>query len=167
MRIICHFYFFRNFISLKILSWFRGSVTNNNGLWIGWLNLLALLLQLRPIKTAHNQWPSKTHSIPYWTTSVFSFTVTNLILIYESVTSSASVVRWLTLHSWTLNCSYEWLKWLHESTLFYNSGRTEDRPPPRNIRLLASVSSVATKRVSISWQRFDFYKRVRCYETRF
>jgi hypothetical protein len=28
------FYFFRNFISLKILSWFRGSVTNNNGFWI-------------------------------------------------------------------------------------------------------------------------------------
>jgi hypothetical protein len=31
--------------------------------------------------------------------SVFSFTVTDLVLIYESVTSSASVVRWLTLHS--------------------------------------------------------------------
>jgi hypothetical protein len=27
------------------------------------------------------------------------FTVTDLVLIYESVTSSASVVRWLTLHS--------------------------------------------------------------------
>jgi hypothetical protein len=31
------------------------------------------------------------------------FCVTDLVLIYESVTSSASVVRWLTLHSWTLN----------------------------------------------------------------
>jgi hypothetical protein len=29
--------------------------------------------------------------------------VTDLVLIYESVTSSASVVRCLTLHSWTLN----------------------------------------------------------------
>jgi hypothetical protein len=27
--------------------------------------------------TAHNQWLSKTRSIPYWTTSVFSSTVTN------------------------------------------------------------------------------------------
>jgi hypothetical protein len=81
----------------------RGSVTNNNGFWIGWFNLLALLLQLQSIVTAHNQWLLKTRSIPYWTTSVFSSTVTDLVLIYESITSSASVVRWLTLHSWTLN----------------------------------------------------------------
>jgi hypothetical protein len=50
-----------------------------------------------------NQWLRKTRSIPYWTTSVFSSTVTDFVLIYESVTSSASVVRWLALHSWTLN----------------------------------------------------------------
>jgi hypothetical protein len=31
------------------------------------------------------------------------FCVTDLVLIYESVTSSASVVSWLTLHSRTLN----------------------------------------------------------------
>jgi hypothetical protein len=31
------------------------------------------------------------------------FRVTDLVLIYESVTSSASVVRSWTLHSWTLN----------------------------------------------------------------
>jgi hypothetical protein len=60
-------------------------------------------LRLQSIITAHSQWLSKTRSIPYWTTSVFSFAVTDLVLIYESVTSSASVVRWLTLHSWTLN----------------------------------------------------------------
>jgi hypothetical protein len=35
--------------------------------------------------------------------NVFSFTVTDLVLIYESVTSSSSVVRLLTLHNWTLN----------------------------------------------------------------
>jgi hypothetical protein len=40
---------------------------------------------------------STTRSILYWTTSDFSSTVTNLVLIYESVTSSASVVRWLIL----------------------------------------------------------------------
>jgi hypothetical protein len=53
--------------------------------------------------TTHNQWLSKTRSIPYWTTSVFSSTVTDLVLIYESVTPSDSIVHWLTLHSWTLN----------------------------------------------------------------
>jgi hypothetical protein len=45
---------------------------------------------------------------PFWLdyeclVSSLSSTVTDLVLIYESVTSSASVVRWLTLHSWTLN----------------------------------------------------------------
>jgi hypothetical protein len=49
--------------------------------------------------TAPNECVSKTRSIPHWTTSAFSSTVTDLVLIYESVTSSASVVRWLTLHS--------------------------------------------------------------------
>jgi hypothetical protein len=48
---------------------------------------------------AHNQWLLTTRSIPYWTTNIFSSTVTDSVLIYESVTSSASVVRWLTLHS--------------------------------------------------------------------
>jgi hypothetical protein len=52
--------------------------------------------------TAHNQWLSKTGSISYLTMSVFS-TVTVLFLIYESFTSSASAVRWLIIHSWTLN----------------------------------------------------------------
>jgi hypothetical protein len=52
-----------------------------------------------------------TRSIPYWTTSLFSSAVTDLDLIYGSVTSSASVVRWLTLHSWTFNSltNAEWL----------------------------------------------------------
>jgi hypothetical protein len=82
---------------------FQVGVTNNNGFWIGWLDLLALLLELQSIIKAHNQWHSKTRSIPYWTTSVFSSTVTGLVLIYESVASWTSVFRWLTLHSWTLN----------------------------------------------------------------
>jgi hypothetical protein len=33
-------------------------------------------LQLQPIMTAHNQWLSTTCSIPYWTMSAFSSTVT-------------------------------------------------------------------------------------------
>jgi hypothetical protein len=35
--------------------------------------------------------------------SLLGYTVTHLVLIYESVTFSASVVRWLTLHIRTLN----------------------------------------------------------------
>jgi hypothetical protein len=43
-------------INLKILlSHVQGSVTNNNEFWIGQLDLLALLLQLQSIITAHNQ----------------------------------------------------------------------------------------------------------------
>jgi hypothetical protein len=47
----------------------------------------------------NSQSMTKTRSIPYWTTSIFSTTMTDLAPIYESVTSSASGVRWLTLHS--------------------------------------------------------------------
>jgi hypothetical protein len=57
---------------------------------------------------------TKTRSIPCWTTGVFSFTVTGLVLIYEFVTSSVSFVRWLTLHSGTFN-SVELLNWLLNS----------------------------------------------------
>jgi hypothetical protein len=56
-------------------------------------------LRLQPITTTHNEWLPKTRSIPYWITSIISSTVTDFVLIYESVTSSASVVRWLALHS--------------------------------------------------------------------
>jgi hypothetical protein len=127
------------------------------------------LLPLQSIMTAHNQWLSKTRCIRYWTTSVFSSAMTDLDLIYESATSSASVVRWLALHSWTLNL------WIllrltnpdHEWILFQNSGRTEERPPLRRVRLLLFASFVATKCVSISGQRFDFYQHIRCNETRF
>jgi hypothetical protein len=50
--------------------------------------------------------------------------VTYLILIYESVTNSVSVVRWLTLHSRTLN--HDWiaserrLTYESESELYYD-----------------------------------------------
>jgi hypothetical protein len=95
----------------SVLSRVRGSVTNNNGFWFGLWDLLALLLQ--SLIKAHNRWLPQTRSIPSWTTSVFSSTVTDLVLIYESVTSSASFDRWLKIHSWTLNFWIlfdDWLK---------------------------------------------------------
>jgi hypothetical protein len=64
-------------------------------------------------------------SIPYWTTSVFSSPVTDLVLIYESVTSSASIVRWLRLHSWTINFSYEWINELTNELSLITRGESK------------------------------------------
>jgi hypothetical protein len=58
------------------------------------LDLLAL-----PYNYNYNSPQSMTRSIPYWTTSVFSSAVIDLVLIYEWVTSSAFIVLYLTLHS--------------------------------------------------------------------
>jgi hypothetical protein len=41
------------------------------------IGFIGTSLQLQSIITAHNQWLSKTRSIPYWTASVFSSVVTN------------------------------------------------------------------------------------------
>jgi hypothetical protein len=52
------------------------------------IGFIGTSLQFQPITTAHNQWLSITRSIPDWTTSVFSSTVTNhwshIELPYES-----------------------------------------------------------------------------------
>jgi hypothetical protein len=45
---------------------------------------------------------------------------------------------------------------------FNNSGLTEQKSSPRNISSIIRCLSAATKRVSISQQRFDFDKRIRC-----
>jgi hypothetical protein len=58
------------------------------------------LSELQSIITVHNQWLSKTRRIPYWTTSVFSSTVTDLGPIYESVTSELRT----TNAEWRLIC---------------------------------------------------------------
>jgi hypothetical protein len=101
--------------------------------------------------------------------------VTDLVLIYESVTSSASVVRWLTLHSWTLNSLTIESEWTHEWTLLQNSRRTDERPPQPTVRVLVCSirchGNVLTeplwcKRVLIPGQRHDFYQRISCYGTR-
>jgi hypothetical protein len=88
--------------TVKILSYVLVSVTNNNGFWIGWLDLLALLYnynQLQQLKI--NDWLRlasfftglRVSSLPLWLTGsdlrighFFRF-----------------LCPWLTLHSWTLN----------------------------------------------------------------
>jgi hypothetical protein len=72
---------------LNILSRIRGSVTNNNGFWIGFIGT-SLQLRVQSTTTVYNPRLPTTRSIPYWTTSVFSSTVADLVLIYESATST-------------------------------------------------------------------------------
>jgi hypothetical protein len=82
---------------------------------------------------------TETRSIPYCTMSVFPSTVTDLVLIYESVTSSASVVRWLALYRRTFNfwillrvtrssmhgfCAYPW-KMFADSVQMESAFRTK------------------------------------------
>jgi hypothetical protein len=50
-------------------------------------------LQLQSSMAAHNQWLSKARSIPYCPKSIFSSTVTDLVLVYESVTSTATALN--------------------------------------------------------------------------
>jgi hypothetical protein len=101
----------------------------------------------------------ETCSIPYCTTSVFSSTrnVTDLVLIYGSVTSSFFVVRWLTLHSWTLyhdysltsllRITYDAFSFTNDFRInymsFYTSLRTEYRTLPRTVLLLLRLFVVA------------------------
>jgi hypothetical protein len=88
------------FPSLKLRIWygkyqeFAWLIRMDSGLMIGFL---ALLSELKSIVIAHNQWPPKTCSIPYWTTSVLSSATTALVLIQESVISSASTAEhWIS-----------------------------------------------------------------------
>jgi hypothetical protein len=138
-----------NVVMYAVFAWL---IITGSGWMIGFIGTY---LQLQSNVTAHNQWLPKTRSIPYWATSVFSSTVTDLVLIYESVTSSASVVRWLTLHNWPLNslanASLNSLtdQLIHKWTFFYKLGRTDDRSPSRTFRVLLCY----------------YLCFVRCYET--
>jgi hypothetical protein len=111
--------------------------TNSNGFWFRWLDLLALLLQFQSIIRAHNQWLSKTHSIPYWTKSVFASAVTDLVPIYESVTSSASIVCW-TLNYWT---AFWILLWLNVNCLFVSVETFVDSTDMENAFHTKSIST--------------------------
>jgi hypothetical protein len=112
---------------------------------------LTITINYNPFITAHSQWMLETRSIPCWPTRIFSSTVTDLVLIYESIASSASVVCWLALHIWTLNCwtafsvllhlNHKWTDWTCEpiTSPIYNSGWTEWRSRPETAGLLFGV----------------------------
>jgi hypothetical protein len=106
------------------------------------IGFIGTSLQLQPIIINYNNSDDCLRLAPFLIGLRVSSTVTDLVLIYESVTSSASVVRWLALHIWTLNCLMtESLNSLtnqsiHECPVIYNAGQTEERPPPRTVRVL-------------------------------
>jgi hypothetical protein len=91
------------------------------------------------------------------------FCMIDLVLIYESITSSVSVVHWSTLHSWTLDCAwviYDWnienswseltlecgsllKKFLTNTSVTF--GRTEYKSPCLTVPQLFCFLSVATE----------------------
>jgi hypothetical protein len=101
-------------------------VTNNDGFWIRWLDLLALLLQLQPITTAQNQWLLRTRSIPSLITSVFSSTATN-------------TEQRITVH-WIIEFLLNPLRVNHD--FFITSRLPEYRSPAR---IISCYSPVATE----------------------
>jgi hypothetical protein len=125
--------------------------------WIYW-RFYYNYSSLQSFIAAHNRWLPKTRSIPTWTASVFPSTVTDLVLIYESVTSSASVVRWLTLHSWTpnfwilLQLTHDGFSLTNESRInympFYNSVQNEDKTLLLTVHSILGVSIPRQRRLS-------------------
>jgi hypothetical protein len=87
----------------------------NNEFWIGWLDLLtpSFMITLNYNQfTAHNQWLTKTRSIPYWTISVFFLVFLLLWLVWFWFTNYSFLV-----YEWRL--TYEWLpnEWIQSSSL--------------------------------------------------
>jgi hypothetical protein len=131
--------------SCIILSRVRDFVTNDKGFWIGWLDLFELLLQLQSIITAHNRWLPNTRSIPSWTKNVFYSIVTELVIIYESVTSSTNDGCFLTSLLWI---NHDWLlkPFLTKSITclpVINPGLTEYRTLPSTVHVIPCLSVIA------------------------
>jgi hypothetical protein len=84
---------------------------------------------------------AKTRSIPYWTMS------DRLGSDLRIGHFCSSAVRWLTLHSWTLNFSYDMNPNEFTNELSFITRSEPKRDHHFELSLLLSVSSVATKRV--------------------
>jgi hypothetical protein len=75
---------------------------------------------------------------------------------------SASVVWWLTLHSGALNSLANASKWIHQWTLVYISGWTEERPPPATVHLLLCLLFGAGTCLPNRCPAMDYSVSVRC-----
>jgi hypothetical protein len=130
-----------------ILSRVRVSVTSINGFWIGWFDLLALLLQLFLITINNNSSKSVTaegspHSLLDYECLLFHCDWLGSDLRVDHFFS----FRCPLVNTPQLNTqlSYERTGWrpqcdCHtnaEWTLLYNSSRTDERPPPPTVRVL-------------------------------
>jgi hypothetical protein len=104
-------------------------MANNNEFWIRWLDLLTLLEQLQPVMTTPNQWLSTTRSIPHWTKSVFSYTVTNA----ESL---------LTLNCLERSLSDESQLWMNSNS-FITSRRPDEKALLRTVRCYSVVTRMS------------------------
>jgi hypothetical protein len=119
-----------------ILSRVRGSVTHNNGFWIGFI---CPSINLHSTITAHNQWLSKTRSIPYWTTSAFSsycdwlgsdLRVGHFFSFRCPLANTPQLNTTLSYEWWPKNdgsqLTHSRMKWTNS---FVTSGRTEYKSP--------------------------------------
>jgi hypothetical protein len=116
------------------------------GSGFGWLYLLALLLQLQSIITAHNWCLSQTRSFPCWTTSVFSSTVTN----DERRTPS----------HWIIELPYE-CRMIELSSTELASRGPKYRSPARTVRVIL-FSRCHETCLSNRWLAMDYSLSIRC-----
>jgi hypothetical protein len=99
-------------------------------------------LQLQSILTAHNQWLSKTRSIPYWTTSVFSSAVTN---DERRITAhTLNCLERLLSDEWRISRDWNLLDWTN-----FQADRIWITISNASLILLLFILSVATKRSSL------------------
>jgi hypothetical protein len=124
-------------------------VTNNNGLWIGWLDLLPHL-KSQSITTAHSQCLSKTCSIPYWTTSVFSSIVTDFF--------SFDCLEWRLPYEWIIELPYE-CRMIELSWTELTSRRSEYTSLPRTVHVILFFRCHEA-RLPNRWPAMDWLFRV-------
>jgi hypothetical protein len=81
------------------------SMTNNNGFWIWWLDLLALLLQLQSIINSSQSMTvsDSLHSLLDY--EHLPFCATDLVLIYESL---RMIDEWRHTCDWIIELDYQW-----------------------------------------------------------
>jgi hypothetical protein len=110
--------------------------------WIYWHNFTVTLNY-----DSSSQWLSNTRSIPCWTTSVISLTVSN-------------GERRITAH--TLNSCLKNVLLIYEWTLFYNFGGATERAPSWNNSSYSPVATWMSLLIFVTaetyvnpWQRFD------------